>query len=473
MVVACLAEAQQRLHQYAQLHLLKHLPKDNRAYLRSLLDLDLEFLNRLFKTSQIKNNTKPNDVTPFTNITHIDNLEAKIDSYNHGLQLIANGKVAALLLAGGSGTRLGSEAPKGCYNIGMPSNKSLFQYHAERVIAVRKLAAAHTGIPLENVRLPLLVMTSESNDSTTRQFFSSRSNFGIPESQLHFFQQGMLPAFSFDGKILRASEDELAMSPNGNGGVYLSLHESGLLSRLELEGVTSLFQFGVDNILCHVAEPTFVGFCSRQNAECGVKTIRKSHPHEKVGVLALCDGKPSVVEYSEITHEMAEATSPTGDLLYGSAHICVNWFSISFLRRFINEHLLPKLPFHIARKKVSHLLEDGSMHIPSEPNAIKFELFIFDTFPYASKVVALEVERDDEFAPVKNAPGSATDSPDTARSLFSALCTRQIIAAGGTISCAKDNASKNLLEIAPRLSYAGEGLENYRGREVQLPAHLE
>ncbi|EOD18839.1 hypothetical protein EMIHUDRAFT_209542 [Emiliania huxleyi CCMP1516] len=359
-------------------------------------------------------------------------------------------------------------------------------------------------------------MTSEANDGETRAFFAERDRFGLPPDQLHFFTQGMLPAFDERGRILRSSASQLALSPNGNGGVYLSLQEAGLLEEMSRRGVTSVFQaphpypapsgiFGVDNVLCHVADPTFVGFCSLRGADCGVKTIAKAapsaDPHEKVGVLASVGGKPHVVEYSEISTEMAEATreasrrstalSGSGTrLLYGAAHICVNWFSLPFLRAFaagaLGEEGSASLPLHVARKKVPCLDPDkggGSVPLqPSEPNAIKLELFIFDTFPHAAKLVALQVPREHEFAPVKNAPGAASDSPDTACAAFSRLCVDRLVAAGGTVKAPRPCVAANsgngsrprpLLEISPLVSYAGEGLEErVAGREFELPQHL-
>jgi len=226
----------------------------------------------------------------------------------------------------------------------------------------------------------------------------------------------------------------------------------------------------VDNALCHVADPTFIGFCESSGADCGVKTIGKTDPHEKVGVLALVDGAVEVVEYSEISTAMAEARDDAGGLLYGAAHICVNWFSMAFLRTFCSS-MLDTLPLHVAKKKIPYCAADGTIVNPEQPNGIKLELFIFDTFSKASKVVALQVPREVEFAPVKNPPGAVTDSPDTARRLISNLCAARLTAAGGTLApCAADA----VVEISPLLSYGGEGLtEKVGGRSFQPPFYLE
>ena len=179
------------------------------------------------------------------------------------------------------------------------------------------------------------------------------SYFGLGASSVSFFSQGMLPCLTPEGKLLLDSPGNLAMAPDGNGGVYIALRDSGLLASLSKDGVSSVFQFGVDNVLCHVADPTFLGFCQSRNADCAAKTVPKRDAHEPVGVIALADGKPAVVEYSEISKEMAEVSDASGRLLYGAAHICVNYFSLPFLRRFC-EHELTTLPLHVARKKVMH-----------------------------------------------------------------------------------------------------------------------
>ena len=294
------------------------------------------------------------------------------------------------------------------------------------------------------------------------------------------------------------------MAPNGNGGVYVSLRDSGILSQLERQGVRSIFQFGVDNVLCHVAEPTFLGFCKSRKADCAAKTVPKCNPHEAVGVVALADGAPAVVEYSEISKEMAEATDASGELLFGASHICVNYFSLPFLRRFC-ERLLHTLPLHVARKKIPHVLPNGTRVTPTSNNGVKLEYFIFDTFPHAKSMAALMVPREEEFAPVKNPPGAPSDSPDTARQMIYRLSRVRLEGAGGSLRAPLTQRSslsgfvvgsaKNLLsavvtprsassasiaaddelvvEISPLLSYQGEGLEErVKGKTFEAPLVL-
>lgn len=472
------ASMQAKLERAGQAHVLQPPPPDeNRAaFLQQLQAVDLDDLPRLLQTSLAGAKTEGRQVEPFPSTPLADLSASEVAAMRRrGLQMIANGEVAALLLAGGQGTRLGTSAPKGCYDIGLPSGKSLFQYHCEKIRSVKKLAAreAAEGAAAPeaaegSARLPLLVMTSDATDAETRAFFGANGHFGLPPDDVIFFQQGMLPCLTPEGKLLLDSPGVLATAPNGNGGVYVSLRDSGALQSLEASGVRSVFQFGVDNILCHVAEPTFLGFCAERGADCAAKTVAKRAPHEPVGVVATVDGAPAVVEYSEITKEMAEGVGEGGRLHFGSAHICVNYFSVPFLRTFCEKELAT-LPLHVARKKIPHTTADGQRVSPDSPNGIKLELFIFDTFRHAKSMVALEVPRDEEFAPVKNPPGAKDDSPDTARQLINALSRKRVTAAGGHI----EGDGDAVLEVSPLLSYAGEGLEAAAsGKTFTAPAHL-
>jgi UDP-N-acetylglucosamine/UDP-N-acetylgalactosamine diphosphorylase len=289
----------------------------------------------------------------------------------------------------------------------------------------------------------------------------------------------MLPGLSGAGEILLEPDGRrAAMAPDGNGGVYRALLESGLLARLERAGVSSLFQLSVDNALCRVAEPTFVGYCAREGADCASKTVPKAHAHERVGVLGLQRGRPCVLEYSEIDRPTAEARGADGGLLFGAAHICVNWFALDFVRRVATDPACA-LPLHVARKTIralpppSEAAADGGESGAREVECIKLEQFIFDAFGFARKMVALQVAREDEFAPVKNAPGAASDSPATARALLSNWAKRKVVAAGGVLAGGAGEQEDALLEVSPLLSYDGEGLEDaVRGKQLVLPLEL-
>jgi len=445
-------------------------PEKQEEFLAKLKALDYPKLKSTFETS-LSQSGESRNLAPFTDVTELSSLPAEVAAGYRadGLANIAQGKTCALLLAGGQGTRLGSSSPKGCYNIGMPSNKPLFQYYCERITAVKRLAAAHAGVDEATVRLPFVIMCSHATSAETIAFFDKHDNFGLPKDQVIFFNQGTMPCFTLEGKLMLAAPGELAEAPDGNGGMYVALRESGVLTRLQKEGVTGIFQFGVDNCLCHVAEPTFLGFCQAQGADCAVKTVAKLNAHESVGVLALVNGKPEVVEYSELSKSMAEATDTSGQLLYSASHICVNWFSVAFVAGFMDEVAAGGMPWHVAKKKIPTVAPDGSAVKPDVPNGIKLELFIFDTFPRARRLVALQVPREEEFAPVKNAPGSSSDSPDTARALYSQLSRRRLLAAGATVS----GDESALVEVSPLVSYQGEGLEAYADKALQAPVHLE
>ena len=479
-------EMEAALRAAGQEHVLRPPPPDSKRedFLAQLKSVNLKALPGMLKASLEGAAARPTaKLEPFPETVALDDLPAhEVASLRStGLDMIARGEVAALLLAGGQGTRLGTDAPKGCYDIGLPSGKSLFQYHCERIAKVKQLAAAHAKVDPTTVQLKLLVMTSAATDYETRKFFAHHDWFGLGAGGVLFFEQGMLPCLTEECKLMLDRPGELAMAPNGNGGVYVSLRDSGVLAQLEKDGVTSVFQFGVDNVLCHVAEPVFLGYCKSKQADCAAKTVAKRDPHEPVGVLALSDGKPAVVEYSEISKELAEAKDPSsGRLLFGAAHICVNYFSLPFLRYFCEEKLTETLPLHVARKKIPQTLPSGERVTPTSNNGVKLELFIFDTFPHARRMASLQVARGEEFAPVKNPPGAKEDSPDSARRLIYQLSRKRLEAAGGKLKGHKKSSSNGngngeaaVVEVSPLLSYAGEGLEGrVKGKTFEPPLEL-
>ena len=372
---------------------------------------------------------------------------AKRDGWRKaGLDACRRGEVAILLLAGGQGTRLGFDKPKGMFDVRLPSRKSLFRLQGERLLALERLAKAPPG------SIPWYVMTSAATDQETRNYFRKERCFGLRPSQVFFFEQGVAPAFLDDGSIALETKSRVAVAPNGNGGVYDALRDSGALQDMRSRSIKHVYQYCVDNALVKVGDPEFIGFCSSEGADCASKVVPKGHAHEKVGVLAQCDGRVRVVEYSEISRETAEKIDLyTGRLLFGSSHICVNYFSVAFLAKCIE--LVDKLPLHVAHKKIPNVHDSA----PSAPNGIKLELFIFDTFPFAAKFRVLEGTRGDDFAPVKNATGK--DSPESARELLLKRDRRWLAAAGASIS-------PGPVEVASALSYDGEGLEAFAGATV-------
>lgn len=387
-----------------------------------------------------------------------------------GMQAIREGKVAALVLAGGQGTRLGFDGPKGLYDIGLPSGRTLFQLMAERILKLTQLASDQTT---STKPIPFYIMTSPLNHQPTKDYFETSKYFGLSKHDVFFFQQGMLPCLTTDGKIILEAKHKVAMAPDGNGGIYPSLQSSGALQDMKNRGIAYLHVFSIDNALVKPADPVFVGYCLEQHADCGNKSVWKSHAHEKVGVVATKGGRPCIVEYSEISKELAEATDDQGILLFGAGNICNHFYTLDF----IYDTILPNMGnlYHIAHKKIPYYDETQQTTVtPSSNNGIKLETFIFDVFPWSSRFAVLEVNRDEEFAPVKNKSGSTSDSPDTAREMISALCQSWVKAAGGKVVAKSDETeTSSICEIAPSTSYAGEGLEELvKDKEMKVPFRL-
>ena len=320
-----------------------------------------------------------------------------------GLEAIRAGKVGAILLAGGQGTRLGFDKAKGMFNIGETKELYIFEQLVRNLQKVTEEAGCF---------VPLYVMTSEKNDAQTREFFAEHDFFGYDRNYVKFFVQAMAPACDFDGNFLIEAEDSLAMSPNGNGGWFKSLINAGLDKDLKDKGVEWLNVFAVDNVLQQIADPVFVGATILSQCVSGAKVVRKADPHERVGALCLEDGRPSIIEYYELTDEMAEATNENGSLLYGFGVILNYLFRVDKLMECQSK----KLPLHVVEKKVPYVDLEGNTVKPTEPNAYKFETLILDMIYMMDDCLSFEVEREKEFAPVKNATG--VDSVDTARALL-------------------------------------------------------
>ena len=320
-----------------------------------------------------------------------------------GLEAIRSCKVGAILLAGGQGTRLGFDKAKGMYNIGVNKELYIFEQLIRNLQKVTDEAGAF---------VPLYIMTSDKNDEQTRAFFAEHDFFGYNKDYVKFFVQEMVPAVDFDGNVLIEAEDSLAMSPNGNGGWFSSLIKAGLDADLKEKGVEWLNVFAVDNVLQQIADPVFVGATILSGCVSGAKVVRKCDPYERVGALCLEDGKPSIIEYYELTPEMAEATNEAGSLLYGFGVILNYLFSVDKLFDIAEK----QMPLHIVEKKVPYIDENGNAVKPETPNAYKFETLILDMVYLMDNCLSFEVDREKEFAPVKNATG--VDSVESARELL-------------------------------------------------------
>lgn len=334
----------------------------------------------------------------------LSEIEANKDKYTAvGIDAIKHCKVGAILLAGGQGTRLGFDKAKGMYNIG--ETKELYIF--EQLIAnLKKVTSA------ADAWVPLYIMTSEKNDEQTREFFREHDFFGYNPDYVKFFVQEMVPAVDFDGNVLVEAEDSLAMSPNGNGGWFKSLIKAGYDADLKEKGVEWLNVFAVDNVLQQIADPVFVGATIESGCVSGAKVVRKVDPYERVGAMCLEDGKPSIVEYYELTPEMTEARDENGTLLYGFGVILNYLFRVDKLLEIAEK----SLPLHVVEKKVPYIDENGVAVKPETPNAYKFETLILDMVYMMDNCLSFEVDREKEFAPVKNATG--TDSVESARALL-------------------------------------------------------
>jgi len=461
-----LEELQQRLEEVGQQHLLAfwdELTETEREMLmKDIMDIDFfSFFRDLEKSaSTIKEDVDKELEPPSPNQCGSWNDSSPDDLkryYEIGLNHISNGEYCAILLAGGAGTRLGVNYPKGMYNIGLPSGKSLFQIQAERLLRLQQLALKRFG---RVVPIMWYIMTSDCTRDVTIDYFQKNNYFGLKHDQVNFFEQFTLPVVGLDGKILLAKKFKISKSPDGNGGLYRALNNYKLVQDMKNRGIKYSVVYGVDNILGKITDPVFLGFCVEQRAECAAKVVEKTNPKEPVGIICKVKGKFQVVEYSEISFETATMREENEDKLrYRCGNICTHLFSVDFLERVCQQNVSDKMPQHIAIKKVPFVnTETGTYEIPKKENAIKMEKFVFDIFNEARSFAIWEVKRNFEFSALKNAPGSSSDCPETAR------CDlldyhRQLILDNLKESSLRDKVKRMVIEISPLASYSGEDLE--------------
>lgn len=369
-----------------------------------------------------------------------------------GAAALSAGEVAVVLVAGGQGTRLGFNGPKGCYPIGPVSNASLFQIHAEKVAALSRQF---------DVCIPLYIMTSPENHDATEAFWIRNRFFGL--EHVRFFEQGLLPAVDREsGKVLLAEKGRIALSPSGHGGTLAALAAEGThgrsspLSELGRLGIKTIFYFQVDNPMVKIADPSFIGPHRQANAEASFKVIEKIQPDEKLGVVVEYDGGLRVIEYSDLPAKLGEEREPDGSLRHWAGSIAVHLFERSFLERLVRDSI--ELPFHRAIKKVQYVDEKGEMIVPDAPNAIKFESFIFDTLPLAERSVLVETDRLVEFEPLKNATGP--DSPATVRARMTELFAGWLEGAGARVERSADGSIPFGIEISPLFALSASELKS-------------
>lgn len=344
-------------------------------------------------------------ITPME-VLRLPEIEAKRDEFHQvGVDAIREGKVAAVLLAGGMGTRLGSDAPKGVYNIGITKEVFIFQRLIENLLDV---------VQEIGTMVDLYIMTSEKNDEVTRSFLAEHDYFGYDKARVFFFLQETAPAVDYSGKIYLEEKNRIATSPNGNGGWFVSLMRSEIGKRLSEQPVEWLNVFAVDNVLQRIADPVFVGATIAGNYMVGEKVVKKASPDESVGAVCMEDGRPSIIEYYELTDELKSATNDSGEPAYNYGVILNYLFNVKELKRIAGS----ALPIHRVEKKIPYLNEDGESVKPESPNGYKFETLVLDMIRAMDDCLAFEVVREKEFAPIKNKTGK--DSVETARALCAA-----------------------------------------------------
>ncbi len=397
-------QAKAKLSGAGQEHLLRYYEELNEEQrenlLRQIEHLDMEL------PKMVEHGVKEAErgvLAPLGAIT-LDEIDKKRESYEtSGIQAIKKCKVGAVLLAGGQGTRLGLDGPKGMLNIGVDKELYLF----ERLVGNLMEVVEKTG-----AWIPLFIMTSEKNNEDTVTFFKEKNYFGYDPRYVFFFVQQMAPSVSYEGKFYMEDKDKVSTSPNGNGGWFVSLVKAGLLDEVRKFGVEWLNVFAVDNVLQKIADPVFVGAVLENKCVCGAKVVAKADPNERVGVLCLEDGKPSIVEYYEMTDEIIHSRDGEGKLLYNFGVILNYLFQVDTLVQIVEQNL----PLHVVERKIPYINENGEYVKPEQPNGYKFETLVLDMIHLMDNCLSFEVERDKEFAPIKNATG--VDSLESARNLM-------------------------------------------------------
>ncbi len=398
-----LEQAKNKLAKYGQEHVLKYYNELSEAEQTSLL-LQIQAAD-MSALSSCKNKEELNPrgvITPLAAM-QLEEIRANQEQFTAiGLETIRQGKMGAVMLAGGMGTRLGSDAPKGMYNLGLTKELYIFECQIKNLLDVVRQADAWVH---------LFIMTSDKNYDTTVSFLKEKDFFGYNEEYVHFFIQEMALCSDFEGKILLEEKGKMADSPNGNGGWFISMKNTGMLDVVHREGIEWLNIFAVDNVLQRIADPCLLGATLQKNCVAGAKVVKKNAPREGVGVLCLEDGRPSIVEYYELTDEMVEAKDEKGEPAYNFGAILNYIFRLKEL-----EDTQASMPLHIVEKKIPCLDESGELVQPEKPNGFKYETLVLDMVHQMPNCLPFEVEREREFAPIKNMTG--VDSVETARILL-------------------------------------------------------
>lgn len=390
------------LEQYGQLHILKHYDSltaiEQKNLLAQIDEIDFSVLDALKEEKRGNNDIKP------VAALQLDKIEKNKQIYEaSGIASIKNGELALVLLAGGQGTRLGYDGPKGTLNVGKTRDLFIFQLLIEHTLDI---------VRQTDTWIPFYIMTSDKNHDETKAFFKAHNYFGYHADYIHFFRQEMVPSVDFEGKIYLESPGQICLSPNGNGGWFSSLCKAGHLKNILESNIKYINVFSVDNVLQRIADPVFLGAVLTEGYASGGKVVKKANPDEKVGVLCTNNGKPYIVEYYELTDEMRNQRDGNGEYAYNYGVILNYIFPVKNLIHIMNEHM----PLHIVKKAIPYMNEYGEFIKPTEPNGYKFETLALDMIAYMGTCLPFEIERNKEFAPIKNSTG--VDSLETARALL-------------------------------------------------------
>ena len=401
-------EALNCLKKYNQDHILKNYEKlsdeNKKKLLEQILTIDFDQIKNLYESTKQEISFASDKIEPIEYIDKLNLSSEELNKYNKlGEEVIKQGKYAVITMAGGQGTRLGHNGPKGTFMLGLENDKSIFEILIDSIKENNK--------KYETI-IPWYIMTSRENNAQTENFFKENNYFGYNPEYITFFKQGELPMCSEEGKLLIDETGFIKEAADGHGGIFESIRKNGIITDMQNKGIEWAFIGPVDNVLAKMVDPTLLGVAIDKKVLAAGKSVVKANSKEKVGVFCKRNGKPGVVEYTEITDDLAEAVNEKGELVFAESHINCNLFNI----KAINEVSNKKLPYHSAHKKAKYINENGELIIPDSPNAYKFESFIFDAFDMLDDMAILRVKREEEFAPVKNAEGN--DSPVTDRKLY-------------------------------------------------------
>jgi len=439
-----------RLREHGQEHLLRFweaLNASERQQLtRQIADLDLAMIGRLFKGHEDHLDWEEvaarSELPPAFRLRSDANRFSRQEAWAAADEVLAAGKLGVILVAGGQGTRLGFPHPKGMYPLGPVSQRTLFQMHIEQLRAVADRYRVH---------LPLYLMTSPATHEETVTFLSQHQRFGLPAEDLRIFCQGTMPAVDDAGRLLLADKSQVALSPDGHGGMLAAFDRGGCLQDAQQRGLEQLFYFQVDNPLVRICDRELVGYHVLCQSEMSTQVVAKKQPDDKVGNVVSVDGRLMVVEYSDLPRQAGEQRLPDGSLRLWAGSIAIHVFQLEFLRRAAQAD--DALPFHRARKKVPFIDETGRQVSPDRPNATKFERFIFDLMPLAHNAIVVEADESEVFAPLKNASGAEKDSPEASRAAIVDRAVRWLRSAGAAVD--PDLA----VEISPWLALDADQLK--------------